>query len=86
MEKEKQTQSVKICPICSNSEIAFAQSPVDNRPKPMPKFVPMGCLGKVCKFYNEEMGECYFVIQTVALMNIAGKYLNMQKKGEECPN
>ena len=52
----------------------------------MPKFVPMGCLGKVCKFYNEEMGECYFVVQTVALMNIAGKYLNMQKKGEECPN
>ena len=86
MEKEKQTQSVKICPICSNSEIAIVQSKFEQSPKPAPKFVPMGCLGKVCKFYNEEMRECYFVIQTVALMNIAGKYLDMQKKGEECPN
>lgn len=82
MEKEKQTQSVKICPICSNSEIAFAQSPVDNRPKPMPKFVPMGCLGKVCKFYNEEMGECYFVVQTIMISNIANKMFEKEIKGE----
>ena len=79
MEKEK---AVKICPVVSNSEIAFAQSPIDGKPKPMPKFVPMGCLGQVCKFYNEQMKECYFVVQTVALMNIAGKYLDMPKKGE----
>ena len=84
MPEEK--SKVKVCPICSNSEIAIVQSKFEQSPKPAPKFVPMGCLGKICKFYNEEMGECYFVVQTVALMNIAGKYLDMQKNGEQCPN
>ena len=71
---------VKVCPICSNSEIAIVQSKFEQSPKPAPKFVPMGCLGEVCKFYNEEMKECFFIIQTVALLNIAGKYLEMSKK------
>lgn len=71
---------VKVCPICSNSEIAIVQSKFEQSPKPAPKFVPMGCLGEVCKFYNEEMKECFFIIQTVALLNIAGKYLEMPKK------
>lgn len=71
---------VKVCPICSNSEIAIVQSKFEQSPKPAPKFVPMGCIGGVCKFYNEEMKECFFIIQTVALLNIAGKYLEMPKK------
>ena len=84
---ESKEKAVKICPICSNSEIAFAQSPVDNRPKPMPKFVPMGCLGEVCKFFNEETKECIFVLQTVVMGKIATKLLieeiaEAQKKGE----
>lgn len=73
---------VKVCPICSNTEIAYMQSPINKEPKAVPRFVPMGCLGNVCKFYNEEMKECFFVIQSIATLNIAGKYLNMQKKGE----
>lgn len=73
MEKEKQTQSVKICPICSNTEIALVQKPLEQSPTPAPKFVPMGCVGKVCKFYNEQMNECIFVIQTVFISNIANK-------------
>ena len=73
MEKEKQTQSVKICPICSNTEIALVQKPLEQSPTPTPKFVPMGCVGKVCKFYNEQMNECVFVIQTVFISNIANK-------------
>ena len=67
---------VKVCPICSSTEVMFAHSPLDGKPKP----APMGCLGEVCKFYNEEMKECFFIIQTVALLNIAGKYLDMPKK------
>ena len=78
MSEEK--SKVKVCPICSNSEIAIVQSKFEQSPKPAPKFVPMGCLGEVCKFYNEEMKECFFIIQTVALLNIAGKYLEMPKK------
>ena len=71
---------VKVCPICSNTEALFAQNPLSKEPKLAPKFVPMGCLGEVCKFYNEQMKECIFIIQTVALLNIAGKYLDMPKK------
>ena len=73
MGKEKQIQSVKICPICSNTEIAVVQKPLEQSPTPAPKFVPMGCVGKVCKFYNEQMNECIFVIQTVFIFNIANK-------------
>ena len=57
----------------------FAQNPLSKEPKMTPKFAPMGCLGEVCKFYNEEMKEWFFIIQTVALLNIAGKYLEMPK-------
>ena len=62
-----------VCPICSNTEIAIVQSPLKQQPTPAPKFVPMGCLGNVCKFYNEQMKECIFVIQTVMISNIANK-------------
>lgn len=78
MSEEK--SKVKVCPICSNTEVMFAQNPLSKEPKMTPKFAPMGCLGEVCKFYNEQMKECIFVIQTVALLNIAGKYLDMPKK------
>ena len=78
MSEEK--SKVKVCPICSSTEVMFAQNPLSKEPKMTPKFAPMGCLGEVCKFYNEEMKECFFIIQTVALLNIAGKYLDMPKK------
>lgn len=66
---------VKVCPICSNTEALFAQNPLSKEPKLAPKFVPMGCLGEVCKFYNEETKECIFVLQTVVLSKIATKLL-----------
>ena len=85
MSEEK--SKVKVCPICSNTEIAFTQNPLSKEPKPTPKFVPMGCLGNVCKFFNEETKECIFVLQTVLLSKIATKLLineiaEAQKKGE----
>lgn len=70
---ESKKEVVKFCPVVSNTEIAFVQKPLEKEPKPMPRFVPMGCLGKVCKFYNEQMKECFFVIQTVMISNIANK-------------
>lgn len=73
MGKEKEKVVVKVCPICSNTEIALVQKPLEQSPTPAPKFVPMGCIGKVCKFYNEQMNECVFVIQTVMISNIANK-------------
>ena len=74
---------VKVCPICSNTEIAFTQNPLSKEPKPTPKFVPMGCLGEVCKFYNEQMKECIFVIQTIMISNIANKMFEKEiGKGE----
>lgn len=66
---------VKVCPICSNTEAFFAQNPLSKEPKLAPKLVPMGCLGEVCKFYNEETKECIFVLQTVVLSKIATKLL-----------
>ena len=66
---------VKVCPICSNTEVMFAQNPLSKEPKMTPKFAPMGCLGNVCKFYNEETKECIFVLQTVVLSKIATKLL-----------
>lgn len=66
---------VKVCPICSNSEIAIVQSKFEQSPKPAPKFVPMVCIGEVCKFYNEETKECIFVLQTLLLSKIATKLL-----------
>ena len=53
----------------------FAQNPLSKEPKMTPKFAPMGCLGNVCKFYNEETKECIFVLQTVVLSKIATKLL-----------
>ncbi|MBQ1393123.1 MAG: hypothetical protein IIY81_06265 [Lachnospiraceae bacterium] len=73
MEKGKEKVVAKVCPICSNTEIALVQKPLEQSPTPAPKFVPMGCVGKVCKFYNEQMNECIFVIQTVFISNIANK-------------
>lgn len=73
MENEKGKQVAKVCPICSNTEIAIVPNPLKQTPQPTPKFVPMGCVGKVCKFYNEQMNECVFVIQTVFISNIANK-------------
>lgn len=66
---------VKVCPICSSTEVMFAQNPLSKEPKMTPKFAPMGCLGEVCKFYNEEMKECIFVLQTLLLSKIATKLL-----------
>ena len=82
MESEK--KAVKVCPIVSNTEIAFAQSPLKKEPQAVPKFVPMGCLGNICKFYNEQMHECIFVVQTVIISNMASKILGLEDKGEEC--
>jgi len=71
---------VKVCPICSNTETLFAQNPLSKEPKLAPKFVPMGCLGNVCKFYNEQMKECIFVIQTIMISNIANKMFEKEIK------
>ena len=73
---------VKVCPICSSTEVMFAQNPLSKEPKLAPKFVPMGCLGEVCKFYNEQMKECIFVIQTIMISNIANKMFEKEVKGE----
>ena len=74
---------VKVCPICSSTEVMFAQNPLSKEPKLAPKFVPMGCLGEVCKFYNEQMKECIFVIQTIMISNIANKMFEKEiGKGE----
>ena len=79
---ESKEKVVKICPFCSNTEIAFAQSPLKKEPQAVPKFVPMGCLSKACMFYNEEFNQCIFIMQTIMISNICGKYLNLEKKGE----
>lgn len=79
---ESKEKAVKICPIVSNTEIAIVHSPIDSKQKAINKFVPMGCLGKVCKFYNEQMKECIFVIQTVMISNMANKMFEKEIKGE----
>lgn len=79
---ESKEKAVKICPICSSTEIMFAQNPLSKEPKPTPKFAPMGCLGNACKFFNEEMKECIFVIQTIMISNIANKMFEKDIKGE----
>ena len=48
--ESKEKEVVKVCPICSNTEVMFAQNPLSKEPKMTPKFAPMGCLGKICKF------------------------------------
>lgn len=77
MEEKKE---VKVCPLCSNTEIAFAQNPLSKEPKAVPKFVPMACLGKACMLFNEEMKQCAFNIQAISVFNIMGKYLDKEKK------
>ena len=80
MSEEKK---IKVCPICSSTEVMFAQNPLSKEPKMTPKFAPMGCLGAVCKFYNEQMKECIFVIQTIMISNIANKMFEKEiGKGE----
>ena len=84
---ESKGKEVKVCPICSSTEVMFAQNPLSKEPKMTPKFAPMGCLGNVCKFYNEETKECIFVLQTVVLSKIATKLLineiaEAQNRGE----
>ncbi len=71
---------VKVCPICSSTEVMFAQNPLSKEPKMTPKFAPMGCIGEVCKFYNEQMKECIFVIQTIMISNIANKMFEKEIK------
>ena len=78
MEEKK---DVKVCPVCSNTEITFVQG-IDGKPKPTPKFAPMGCLGKICVFYNEQMKQCNYVVQTILLSSIANKLLEKEIKGE----
>lgn len=80
MSEEK--KAVKICPFVSNTEIAFAQSPLKKEPQAVPKFVPMGCLSKACMFYKEEVGQCIFIMQNAILSSIAVKILDVEKKGE----
>lgn len=77
-----ESKEIKVCPICSNTEVMFAQNPLSKEPKMTPKFAPMGCLGNVCKFYNEQMKECIFVIQTVMISNITNKMFEKEVKGE----
>lgn len=79
---ESKEQAVKICPFVSNTEIAFAQSPLKKEPQAVPKFVPMGCLNKACMFYKEEVGQCIFVMQNAILSSMAVKILDVEKKGE----
>ena len=79
---ESKEQAVKICPIVSNTEIAFAQSPLKKEPQAVPKFVPMGCLNKACMFYKEEVGQCIFIMQNAILSSMAVKILDVEKKGE----
>ena len=78
MSEEK--SKVKVCPICSSTEVMFAQNPLSKEPKMAPKFAPMGCLGEVCKFYNEQMKECIFVIQTIMISNITNKLFEKEIK------
>ena len=77
-----ESKEIKVCPICSSTEVMFAQNPLSKEPKITPKFAPMGCLGKNCKFYNEQMKECIFVIQTVMISNITNKMFEKEVKGE----
>ena len=79
---ESKEQAVKICPFVSNTEIAFAQSPLKKEPQAVPKFVPMGCLNKACMFYKEEVGQCIFIMQNAILSSMAVKILDVEKKGE----
>ena len=78
MSEEK--SKVKVCPICISTEVMFAQNPLSKEPKMAPKFAPMGCLGEVCKFYNEQMKECIFVIQTIMISNITNKLFEKEIK------
>ena len=77
-----ESKEIKVCPICSSTEVMFAQNPLSKEPKMTPKFAPMGCLGEVCKFYNEQMKECIFVIQTIMISNITNKMFEKEVKGE----
>lgn len=78
--ESKEKEVVKVCPIVSNTEIAIVHSPIDSKQKAVPKFVPMGCLGKACMFYKEEVGQCIFVMQNAILSSMAVKILGV--KGE----
>ena len=80
--ESKEKEVVKICPLVSNTEIAIVHSPIDSKQKAVPRFVPMGCLTKACMFYNEEVGQCIFVMQNAILSSMAVKILNVEKKGE----
>ena len=73
---------VKICPFCSNTEIAFERNPLSKEPKAVPKFVPMGCLNKACMFYNEDYKRCFFEIQTIMLTKLVEAEYNVKIKGE----
>ena len=79
---ESKEKAVKICPFVSNTEIAFAQSPLKKEPQAVPKFVPMGCLSKACMFYNEDYKRCFFEIQTVMLTKLVEAQYNVKIKGE----
>ena len=81
--ESKEKEVVKVCPIVSNTEITIVHSPIDSKQKAINKFVPMGCLGKVCMFYKEEVGQCIFVMQNVILSSMAVKILNVESKNEE---
>ena len=78
--ESKEKEVVKICPIVSNTEIAIVHSPIDSKQKAINKFVPMGCLGKNCMFYKEEVNQCIFVMQNAILSSMAVKILGV--KGE----
>lgn len=80
--ESKEKEVVKVCPIVSNTEIAIVHSPIDSKQKAVPKFVPMGCLGKACMFYNEDYKRCFFEIQTVMLTKLVEAQYNVKIKGE----
>ena len=79
---ESKEKAVKVCPIVSNTEIAIVHSPIDSKQKAVPKFVPMGCLGEACMFYNEDYKRCFFEIQTVMLTKLVEAQYNVKIKGE----
>lgn len=58
---------MKYCPIMSNTEIVLT---VD---VPRAKLVPVGCISKDCKFYDEEKKECILILQAKATIKIAEK-------------
>lgn len=79
---EEKKEVIKVCPIVSTVEMAIVRNKLDQTTKNVPRFVPMGCIGEACMFFNEEFKQCAVLIQTIMISSIASKYLDLTKKGE----